>query len=63
MIAATVRASLTADDEALAVRLLADDNAAEADRLRAAATERGGDALWDDPRLWERLAATRDLTT
>jgi len=62
MIAATVRASLAAADEALAIRLLAADSAAEAARLRDAAGRDGADALWDDPRLWDALCGSRDLT-
>lgn len=57
-----MRSTLTADDAALAARLLADGNAAEAERLEARTRAEGPDVLWDDPRLWERLLACRDLT-
>lgn len=62
MIAATVRASLTAQDEAQAALLIAAGDAAEAARLAAAAREEGPDALWDDPRLLAALLDCRVLT-
>ena len=60
MIAASVRASLTADDMRLAVELLASGEA-ERVRLSQKAMEEGPDALWDDPRLMSSLLQSRDL--
>lgn len=62
MIAATVRAALTAQDEAQAIRLLAGGSAAEERRLRDAAAAEGADVLWDDPRLPVALLECRRLT-
>lgn len=61
MIAASVRASLTADDMRLAVELLGKGEA-ERVRLSQKAMDEGPDALWDDPRLMGALLASRDLT-
>jgi hypothetical protein len=60
MIAASVRASLTADDMRLAVELLAESEP-ERHRLSQKAMEEGPDALWDDPRLVSALLASRAL--
>ena len=60
MIGATVRASLTAADEAAAIRCLA-GGAAEAERLRAQVREEGADVLWDDARLLPALVVSTAL--
>lgn len=62
MIAATVRASLTAQDATQAIALLAAGSTAEAARLRGAVATDGPDVLWDDPRLPGALLASRALT-
>lgn len=46
----------------MAIGLLAAGSAAEEERLRGRVREAGADALWDDPRLAERLLACRGLT-
>ncbi len=61
MIAATVRASLTAADETVAIQCLAGGSAAEAERWRARVREEGADVLWDDPRLLPALLACTAL--
>ena len=60
MIAASVRASLTADDMRLAVELLGSSEP-ERHRLAQKAMEEGPDALWDDPRLMAALLSCRAL--
>lgn len=61
MIAASVRASLTADDMRLAVELLGGSES-ERVRLSQKAMDEGPDALWDDPRLMGALVASRDIS-
>ena len=61
MIAATIRATLTAADEALAIGFLAEGNGSEAERLRARVADGGADVLWDDPRLLAMLLESRAL--
>ncbi len=61
MIGTTVRASLTAGDEAVAIACLA-GSAAEAARLRARVREDGADVVWDDARLLPALLASTALT-
>lgn len=62
MIAATIRASLTEQDAAQAVQLLAAGDAAEAARLAGAARAAGPDVLWDDPRLLDALLESRRIS-
>ena len=62
MIAVTVRATLTTQDESQALTLLAAGSAAEGQRLRDAVTAEGADVLWDDPRLLGALLECRVLT-
>ncbi|MDP3773539.1 MAG: hypothetical protein Q8Q85_04665 [Gemmatimonadales bacterium] len=62
MIATTVRATLGAEDERLALLLLADGSETERRRLEARAASEGSDVLWDDPRLVRALLSHRGLT-
>lgn len=57
-----MRASLGADDERLALLLLAEGSEAEHRRLEARAEAEGPDVLWDDPRLMPALLAHRALS-
>lgn len=58
-----MRASLGADDERLALLLLAEGSKGEQRRLEARAEAEGPDVLWDDLRLMPALLAHRGLAT
>ena len=57
-----MRASLTAADEALAIRCLAGESPAAAQSLHQRVREEGADVLWDDARLLPALLACTALS-